>query len=228
MPASPGSPPRRRGALVRRQDVRAFLRHRSAAAREQVESLGAKFLEVTLKESGEGQGGYAKMMSPEFIAAEMTLFREQAKEVDVIITTALVPAAKAPTLLPRDVVECLKPGSVVVDMAAEQGGNCEITKPGEVVVHRGVQILGYTDLASRMAATASRFFAMNLWHLFGELGKAGELVIDLENDVVRPALLLRPPTAKCSPPPVPSPMEPAPRVTPVPVKEASHRRRSRR
>jgi NAD(P) transhydrogenase subunit alpha len=192
-------------------DVRAF--DTRAAAREQVESLGARFLEVTLKESGEGQGGYAKVMSPEFIAAEMALFREQAKECDVIITTALVPGAKAPTLVPRDVVECLKPGSIVVDMAAEQGGNCELTKPGEVVVHNGVHILGYTDLASRMAATASRFFATNLWHLFGELGKAGELQIDLQNDVVRPALLLHHGEVL---PPVPI-QEPAPRVKPPPA-----------
>ena len=135
-------------------DVRAF--DTRAAAREQVESLGARFLEVKLQESGEGQGGYAKTMSPEFIAAEMELFRQQAKEVDVIITTALVPGTKAPVLVPRDVVECLKPGSIIVDMAAEQGGNCELTKPGEIVRHNGVQILGFTDLASRMAATSSR------------------------------------------------------------------------
>ncbi len=169
-------------------DVRAF--DTRAAAREQVESLGARFLEVAFKESGEGHGGYSKVMSPEFIAAEMELFRQQAKEVDVIITTALVPGTTAPLLLPRDVVECLKPGSVVVDMAAEQGGNCELTRPGEITVHQGIQILGFTDLPSRMAPTSSRFFAMNVWHLFGELGKADTLTIDLVNDVVRPALVL--------------------------------------
>ncbi len=193
-------------------DVRAF--DTRAAAREQVESLGAKFLEVTLKEAGEGQGGYAKAMSPEFIAAEMELFRQQAREVDVIITTALVPGAKAPILVPRDVVECLKPGSIVVDMAAEQGGNCELTKRDEVVVHNGVKILGYTDLASRMAATSSRFFAMNLWHLAGELGKGPSLDINLENDVVRPALLLHrgdvlPPPPVKEPAPAPKPPPPA-------------------
>jgi H+-translocating NAD(P) transhydrogenase subunit alpha len=102
--------------------VRAF--DTRAAAREQVESLGATFLEVDIKESGDGGGGYGKVMSPEFIAAEMALFTEQAKQVDVVITTALVPGLKAPTLLPLDVVEHLKPGSVVVDLAAEQGGNC--------------------------------------------------------------------------------------------------------
>lgn len=169
-------------------DVRAF--DTRAAAREQVESMGARFLEVSVKESGEGSGGYAKVMSPEFIAAEMALFREQAKEVDVIITTALVPGTRAPMLLPKDVIERLEPGSVVVDMAAEQGGNCELTRPDEVVEFQGVKILGFTDLPSRMAATASRFFAMNLVHLCSELGQGDTLCFNLENDVVRPALLL--------------------------------------
>ncbi|MDB4928114.1 MAG: transhydrogenase alpha subunit, partial [Myxococcaceae bacterium] len=167
-------------------DVRAF--DTRAAAREQVESLGARFIEVALTESGEGAGGYARVMSPEFIAAEMALFRAQAKEVDVIVSTALVPGAKAPVLLPRDVIEQLKPGSVVVDMAAEQGGNCELCVPGEVVEYRGVKILGFTDLTSRMAATASRFFAMNVVNLLGELGD--DLAVDVESDVLRPALLL--------------------------------------
>nr|MDQ3031334.1 Re/Si-specific NAD(P)(+) transhydrogenase subunit alpha [Myxococcota bacterium] len=173
------------GAQVRAFDTR-------AAAREQVESLGAEFLEVELEESGEGGGGYAKVMSKEFIAAEMALFRAQGKDgVDVVITTALVPGARAPTLLPRDVVEAFRPGSVIVDMAAEQGGNCELCVPGEVVVHQGVKILGFTDLASRMASTASKFFAMNLVHLIADMGagKEGGARIDLESDVVRPALL---------------------------------------
>jgi H+-translocating NAD(P) transhydrogenase subunit alpha len=185
-------------------DVRAF--DTRAAAREQVESLGARFLEVKIKESGEGQGGYAKSMSPEFIAAEMELFRVQARECDVIVTTALVPGTKAPILVPRDVVECLKPGSVIVDMAAEQGGNCELTRPGEIAVHNGVKILGFTDLASRMASTSSKFFSMNLWHLLGEFGKADTITIDLENDVVRPSLILHKGEV-LPPPPV---KEPAP------------------
>ncbi|MBL8910704.1 MAG: Re/Si-specific NAD(P)(+) transhydrogenase subunit alpha [Archangium sp.] len=195
-------------------DVRAF--DTRAAAREQVESLGARFLEVKLKESGEGQGGYAKVMSPEFIAAEMELFRQQARECDVIITTALVPGTKAPVLVPRDVAECLKPGSVIVDMAAEQGGNCELTRPGEIVVHNGVQILGFTDLASRMASTSSRFFAMNLVHLCGELGKGETLTIDLENDVVRPALLVH--EGKILPPPPVKEPAPAPKPPPATAK----------
>ncbi len=199
------------GAEVRAFDTR-------AAAREQVESLGAKFLEVTIQESGEGQGGYAKTMSPEFIAAEMALFRAQAKEVDVIITTALVPGAKAPILVPKDVVEALKPGSVVVDMAAEQGGNCELCVPNEIVVHNGVKILGYTDLPSRMAHTSSKFFAMNLVHLTGELGTGDALTIDRKTDVVRPALVLH--DGEALPPPEvkpPSPSAVAAPAAPKPV-----------
>ncbi len=171
------------GAEVRAFDTR-------AAAREQVESLGAKFLEVDLKESGEGQGGYAKTMSPEFIAAEMALFRAQAREVDVIITTALVPGTKAPILVPRDVVESLRRGSVVVDLAAEQGGNCELTVPDQVIEHGGVRVVGFTDLTSRMAAVASRFFANNVAHLLSDMGGAAGWKIDLEDDVIRPALVV--------------------------------------
>ena len=173
-------------------DVRAF--DTRSAAREQVESLGATFLEVTIEEKGEGEGGYARTMSPEFIQAEMALFRAQAAEVNVIITTALVPGTKAPILVPRDVVEAMGPGSVVVDLAAEQGGNCELTKPGEVYRHplpRGghASIVGYVDWVSRMAATASRLFAGNLVHLLVEMGAGQTLRVDLENDVIRPALL---------------------------------------
>ena len=217
------------GAEVRAFDTR-------AAAREQVESLGGKFLEVQLKESGEGAGGYAKAMSKEFIEAEMALFRAQGKDVDIVITTALVPGAKAPTLLPRDVVEAFRPGSVIVDMAAEQGGNCELCKPGEIVVHNGVKIIGYTDLTSRMASTASRFFAQNLVNLVTELGKdgpgpvsggvnppagaiallnAGSVKIDLESEVVRPALLTH--AGEILPPPVAKPPSP----TAVPAKKTT-------
>ena len=170
------------GAEVRAFDTR-------AAAREQVESLGATFLEVTLAEAGEGQGGYAKVMSPEFIAAEMTLFKQQAEQVDIIITTALVPGARAPILLPTDVIEKLKPGSVVVDLAAEQGGNCELTVPDQVVEFHGVKILGFTDLASRMSGSSTRLFANNVVHLLTDMGGGKAFTIDLNSDVVRPALV---------------------------------------
>jgi NAD(P) transhydrogenase subunit alpha len=119
----------------------------------------------------------------------MALFEAQAKEVDVIITTALVPGTKAPVLVPRAVVEALKPGSVVVDMAAEQGGNCELTKPGEIAEHNGVKIVGYTDLASRMAPTASRLFANNVTHLLDDMGGGAAFKVDLQSDVVRPAVV---------------------------------------
>ncbi|HZA14474.1 MAG TPA: Re/Si-specific NAD(P)(+) transhydrogenase subunit alpha, partial [Myxococcaceae bacterium] len=170
------------GAEVRAFDTR-------SAAREQVESLGAKFLELEVKESGDGAGGYAKVMSPEFVAAEMALFRRQAAEVNVIITTALVPGARAPLLLPSDVIACMQPGSVVVDLAAEQGGNCELTVPGQIVERDGVKIVGFTDLPSRMPGTASRFFANNLVHLLQEMGGADKFRVDLENEVIRPAVL---------------------------------------
>ena len=177
-------------------------------------TLGAKFLQVEIEESGEGGGGYAKTMSPEFIAAEMALFRAQAKEVSVIITTALVPGTKAPILVPRDVVEALSPGSVIIDMAAEQGGNCELTVPGEVFEHNGVRIVGFTDLTSRMASVASRFFANNVVHLLSDMlaekGKAESFRIDLEDDVIRPAMLVH--RGEVLPPPPrkePSPPRPA-------------------
>jgi NAD(P) transhydrogenase subunit alpha len=207
------------GAEVRAFDTR-------AAAREQVESLGAKFLEVSIEESGEGQGGYAKTMSPEFIAAEMALFRAQAKEVDVIITTALVPGTKAPILVPKDVVESLKPGSVVIDLAAEQGGNCELTVPDQVAVHNGVRIVGFTDLTSRVAGVASRFFGNNIAHLMSDMGGGAGFKVDLEDDVIRPALVVYkgevlPRPTKAAEPPSPvraEPAAPAKRATPADAK----------
>ena len=208
------------GAIVRAFDVR-------AAAKEQVESLGGEFLTVTVAESGEGQGGYAKEMSKEFIDAEYALFREQAKDVDVVITTALIPGRPAPKLWLKDMVELMKPGSVVVDLASEQGGNCEYTKPGEVNVVGGVSVIGYTDLPSRMATVASDLYGMNLWHFLDEIGGARGWKIDHDNDAVRPALVLEqgemrwpaPPSKKveAAPPtpvkaeaPVPKPLPAAP------------------
>jgi NAD(P) transhydrogenase subunit alpha len=214
------------GAVVRAFDVR-------AAAEEQVKSLGGEFLTVTIKESGEGQGGYAKEMSKEFIDAEYALFRAQAKEVDIVITTALIPGKPAPKLWLKDMVELMKPGSVVVDMAAEQGGNCEYTKPGEVNVVGGVSVIGYTDLASRMAHVASEFYGMNLWHFLEEMGGAANYKIDHENDAVRPALVLEsgekkwpaPPMAKkeaavAPQPPIKVPTEP--KAAPPAVKPPAH------
>src|SRR5687768_11272670 len=151
------------GAIVRAFDVR-------PSVADQIKSLGGEFLTVELAESGEGHGGYAKEMSKEFIEAEMALFRAQAKEVNIVITTALIPGKPAPKLWLKDMVEAMKPGSVVVDLAAENGGNCELTVPGQEVVEHGVAILGYTDLASRMANVASDLYGTNLWHLLDEMG----------------------------------------------------------
>jgi H+-translocating NAD(P) transhydrogenase subunit alpha len=217
------------GAIVRAFDVR-------AAAEEQIKSLGGEFLTVTLKESGEGAGGYAKEMSQAFIDAEYALFRAQAKDVDIVITTALIPGKPAPKLWLKDMVELMKPGSVVVDLAAEQGGNCEYTKPGEAVTEHGVTIIGYTDLPSRMAAVASDLYGMNLWHFLEEMGGAANWKIDHDNDAVRPALVLEhgdkkwpaPPVAKkadVAPAPAPKPVEtpkPQPLTTGFPAPVKSH------
>jgi NAD(P) transhydrogenase subunit alpha len=180
------------------------------AAREQVESMGATLLQVELEESGDGGGGYAKVMSKEFIDAEMALFREYAPQVDVVITTALIPGRKAPILWTADMVELMKPGSVVVDLAAENGGNCELTEPGEKVTVHGVQILGYTDLASRQAEVASMFFARNLLALVEELGGAEGWNVDHDDEAIRGALVLEdgetlwpPPRVERKPPPEP-------------------------
>ncbi len=160
------------------------------ASREEVQSLGGNFLEIEFKESGEGHGGYAKVMSPEFIAAEMEIFRAQAPSVDVVITTALVPGTTAPTLWTRTHVEAMRPGSVVVDLAASQGGNCELTKPGGEVVRNGVTVLGPTNLASRMATTASALYAQNLLNLFTELGGPSNFRVGLDHPIIGPMVVL--------------------------------------
>jgi NAD(P) transhydrogenase subunit alpha len=182
------------GAIVRAFDVR-------PAVADEVRSLGGEFLTVSVAESGVGQGGYAKEMSPEFIDAEKALFRKQAREVNIVITTASIPGKPAPKLWLRDMVEAMKPGSVVVDLAAETGGNCELTKAGEIVVHGGVTIIGYTEMASRMAHVASDLFGTNLWHLLEEMGGAQNFRIDHENDIVRGALVLEDGVLRWPPPP---------------------------
>jgi len=171
------------------------------------------------KKDGEGAGGYAKVMSPAFIAAEMALFAQQASEVDVIITTALIPGKTAPRLITQEMVEAMRPGSVIVDMAAEQGGNCELTRPHEIYDHNGIKIVGLTDLASRMANQASQLYGTNLYHLLNELGGAANHHLDLEDDVVRQATVVlageviwpAPPLEQPAPPPPPS-QAPAPTV----------------
>ena len=193
------------GAIVRAFDVR-------PSVADQVKSLGGEFLTVQIAESGEGQGGYAKEMSKEFIDAEMALFRAQAKEVNIVVTTALIPGKPAPKLWTKDMVELMKPGSVVVDLAAENGGNCDLTKPGEAVVHKGVTIIGYTDMASRMGNVASELYGTNLWHLLDEMGGPNGFKVDHGNDIVRGALVLDR-GEKTWPPPPPKKVEPEVKVS---------------
>ncbi len=206
------------GAIVRAFDVR-------AAVEDQIKSLGGEFLTVTIKESGDGAGGYAKEMSKEFLDAEYALFREQAKDVNIVITTALIPGRPAPKLWFKDMVELMKPGSVVVDLAAEQGGNCEYTVPGQVVVEKGVTIIGYTDMPSRMANVASDLYGNNLAHFLDEMGGAKGWKIDHNNDAVRPALVLEagekkwpaPSMAKAATPAAATPTKVAAPVATAPV-----------
>ena len=170
------------GAIVRAFDTR-------AEVREQVHSMGAEFLTVEIEEEGSGGGGYGKQMSAAFIAAEMALFAQQCLEVDIVITTALIPDQPAPQLITVQMVNAMRPGSVIVDLAAEAGGNCAVTKPGEVVVHHGVTVIGFVDLPSRLAPTASQLYGTNLLHLLAEMGGGSSFRIDLENPIVRGAIV---------------------------------------
>jgi NAD(P) transhydrogenase subunit alpha len=190
------------GAIVRAFDTR-------PAVKEQVESLGAEFLELQFREDGTGQGGYAKTMSAEFIAAEMALFKEQARQVDIIVTTALIPGKPAPRLLTAEIVKEMHAGSVIVDLAAEAGGNCEYTKPGQVVVENGVTIIGYMDLPSRLAPTASQLYGTNLCHLLSDMGGGTSFRVNLEDEVVRGALVLHDGELKWPPPRKDAPAAPA-------------------
>jgi H+-translocating NAD(P) transhydrogenase subunit alpha len=204
------------GAIVRAFDTR-------PEVKEQVESMDAEFLELDFEEEGSGTGGYAKVMSKEFIEAEMALFAEQAKEVDIIITTALIPGKPAPELIKQEMVESMKDGSVIVDLAAEQGGNCKLSKAGEIVKVHGVSIIGYTDLPSRMAAQASQLYGTNLRHLLTDMCKEkdGNAKVDFEDEVVRGATAVKageitfpPPAPKLSAAPA-KPVEKPVEVKPV-------------
>ena len=203
------------GAIVRSFDTR-------PEVKEQIESMDAEFLMLDFEddENGSGEGGYAKVMSDEFIKAEMALFAEQAKDVDIIITTALIPGKPAPRLITAEMVDSMKDGSVIVDLAAEQGGNCELTEKDQVVKHNGVTLIGYTDMPSRLAAQSSQLYATNLRHLLTDMTpeKDGQIVVDMEDEVIRgatvckdgettwpppaPTISVAPPKAKPEPPPV--------------------------
>ena len=168
------------GAIVRANDTR-------AEVADQVVSLGGEFVKVDYEEEGSGGGGYAKVMSEGFLQAQRDMYAKQAREVDIIITTALIPGKPAPKLITAEMVKSMKPGSVIVDMAAERGGNCELTVPGQAVVVHDVTIVGYTDLASRLAKQSSTLYGTNLFRLAEELCKAKDGIanVNMEDDAIR-------------------------------------------
>lgn len=194
---------RRLGAVVRGFDTR-------PATREQVQSLGAEFIEVELQEDGSGAGGYAKEMSKEFIDAEMKLFKEQAQDVDIIITTALIPGKPAPKLIKKEALDVMKPGSVVVDLAAEAGGNCEATVKNQLAMYKDVKVIGYTDLPSRLPTQSSTLYSNNITKfLLSMTPKDKEFGIDLNDEVVRGSIVTQdgdilPPAPRPAPPPAPA------------------------
>lgn len=200
------------GAIVRAFDPR-------SATKDQVASMGAEFLELDIKEEGEGKGGYAKQMSDDFLKAEMALFAAQAMQVDIIITTALIPGKPAPKLITQGMVESMKPGSVIVDLAAEQGGNCVLTEPGHVAHHKGVTIIGYTDLPSRMASMSSQLYGACVTALLADMSEEGNLKIDLEDEVIRGSIVLEEGKMMWPPPAPPTP--PAPPEPGVPTKSSA-------
>lgn len=185
------------GAIVRAFDTR-------KEVAEQIESMGAQFLTVEIEEDGSTASGYSKVMSPAFIEAEMALFLEQAKEVDIIITTAQIPGREAPKLILDYHVEAMKPGSVIVDLAASSGGNCVFTKDGETYTTKnGVTIVGKLD---QLPNQASQLYGNNLCHLLDDMGKAENFKIDMEDDVVSRAMVTY--NGKINWPPEPLPVSP--------------------
>jgi NAD(P) transhydrogenase subunit alpha len=174
------------GAIVRANDTR-------AEVADQVVSLGGEFVKVDYEEEGSGGGGYAKVMSEGFLAAQRAMYAQQAKDADIIITTALIPGKPAPKLITAEMVRSMRPGSVIVDMAAEQGGNCELTVPGEAVVRHGVTIIGYTDLVSRLAKQSSTLYSNNLLRLTEELCKTkdGTINVNFDDEAIRGLTVLR-------------------------------------
>ncbi len=199
------------GAIVRANDTR-------PEVADQVISLGGEFVKVDYEEDGSGGGGYAKVMSEGFQAAQRAMYAQQAKESDIIITTALIPGKPAPRLITAEMVKSMKPGSVIVDMAAEQGGNCELTEPGQSVVKHGVTIVGYTDLVSRLSKQSSTLYSNNLLRLTEDLCKAkdGLLNVNMEDDAIRGLTVIKDGAVTWPAPPItlpaPKPKAAAPAV----------------
>ena len=200
------------GAIVRANDTR-------AEVADQVKSMGGEFVKVDYEEEGSGGGGYAKVMSEGFQAAQREMYAKQAREVDIIITTALIPGKPAPKLITAEMVQSMKPGSVIVDLAAEQGGNCELTVPGEAVVRHGVTIVGFTDLPSRLSRQSSTLYANNLLRVTEELCKTKDGVIDvnMDDDAIRGLTVIK--SGEITWPP-PAPKIPAAAAKPAAAKPA--------
>ena len=203
------------GAIVRAFDTR-------PEVKEQVQSMGAQFLELDFHEEAGSGDGYAKVMSEAFIKAEMALFAAQAKEVDIIVTTALIPGKPAPKLITREMVDSMKPGSVIVDLAAQNGGNCEYTVPGEVfTTANGVKIIGYTDLAARLPTQSSQLYGTNLVNLLKLLCKEkdGSITVDFDDVVVRGVTVIRDGEVTWPAPPIQVSAQPKPaqKAAPAPA-----------
>jgi len=205
------------GAIVRANDTR-------AEVADQVVSLGGEFVKVNYEEEGSGGGGYAKVMSEGFQAAQREMYAQQTKECDIIITTALIPGKPAPKLITAEMVRNMKPGSVIVDMAAEQGGNCELTEPGKAVVKHGVTIVGYTDLASRMARQSSTLYGTNLFRLTEELCKTkdGVINVNMEDDAIRGLTVIKEGAITWPAPALVVAAKPAPKPAAAPAAKKGH------
>ncbi len=203
------------GAQVRAFDTR-------AASREQVESLGAQFVELDFKETGEGEGGYAREMSEAFLAAEQALLGKHAEECDIVVTTALIPGKPAPQLITSGAVVAMQPGSVIVDLAAEQGGNCALTQRGGVVERFGVTIVGLTDLPSRMARQSSELYATTITNLLAEVIVDGRIAIDMEDEVERGVLVTHEGAITWPPPSRPRPRTGEPHPEPKKAAAQAH------
>jgi len=204
------------GAVVRAFDAR-------PEVAEQVESMGGEFLEVDVEQEGPSADGYAREMGEDFNRKTTQLYAEQARDVDIIITTALIPGKPAPRLITAEMVATMKPGSVIVDMAAANGGNCELSEPDRLVLTEGgVRIIGYTDLAGRLPVQASQLFGTNLVNLLKLLcpGKDGRVSIDFDDPVVRGMTIVRDGEVTWPPPPVPVSATSPRAATPPPARPA--------
>ena len=181
-----------------------------AEVADQVVSLGGEFVKVDYEEEGSGGGGYARVMSEGFQQAQRAMYAQQARDADIIITTALIPGKPAPKLITAEMVKSMKPGSVIVDMAAEQGGNCELTEPGQAVVKHGVTLIGYTDLVGRLSRQSSTLYATNLFRLAEELCKTkdGVINVNMEDEAIRGLTVIKDGAITWPPPPPKAPAAP--------------------